>query len=63
MRDPTPIEIEGMMAASEKGGAYLDRIGKTDLATMTNNEWMSFLETAIRAYEEKTMELYGDPPF
>jgi len=30
---------------------------------MTNNEWMSFLETAIRAYEEKTMELYGDPPF
>lgn len=63
MKPPNRYEIEGMYAASETGGAYLEYIGQTDLAKLSEEHWMTFLEKAIRAYEERCMLLYGDPPF
>lgn len=31
------------MAAGEIAGAYLQAVGKTDLATLTGDEWTTFL--------------------
>ena len=39
MIDPTPTEIDGMLAAGKSGGEYLEELRKTDLVTMTPNEW------------------------
>ena len=33
------------------GGQYLDAIGRTDLARMSEDEWKYFIETIIREYE------------
>ena len=67
MRDPNQAEIEGMLKGSEAGGAFLESIGKTDLATLTYDEWMSFIEKVIRTYEKTCLDLYTnggeDPPF
>lgn len=35
-----------------EGGAYLDTIGKTDLATMTEDQWREFLSKVIGGYRE-----------
>ena len=66
MKEPNSFEIEGMYAASDIGGAYLEGIGKTDLVSMSQDEWMTFIERIVRGYEEKCMELYspnGEIPF
>jgi hypothetical protein len=66
MQEPNKFEIQGMYAASEKGGAFLDTIGKTDLAQLSEDQWMQFIETIVRSYEEMCMSLYspnGEPPF
>jgi hypothetical protein len=43
-------------SVSDDAGQYLDALGKTDLATLTRDEWMGFLRTVIIAYQEA-------PPF
>src|SRR5206468_14766 len=45
--NPTPQEIEAMLAASPAGGAYLEKLGKTDMATMTEDEWMGLTEAIV----------------
>jgi hypothetical protein len=42
-------ENQAIEAASDKAGAYLDRLGKTDLATMTGDEWRELLQTVFIA--------------
>lgn len=39
-------EKKAVRAVSNEVGEYLDRIGKTDLATMTEAEWLGFIEHA-----------------
>jgi len=53
MIDPTEHEIDAIMASSEPAGQYLDSIGKTDLATLTEDEWYSFLEVVITGYQDR----------
>lgn len=36
-------ERQAVKDASSAVGEYLDRIGKTDLATMTEDEWLGFI--------------------
>jgi hypothetical protein len=63
MREPTEIEINGIMEAGAVGGEFLDGLGKTDLAVLSPDEYLSFVEKVIRAYENRCMSLYtkGDP--
>lgn len=44
--------IESLAAGKggEEGGAYLDTIGKTDLATLTTDEWFEFLRRIVSGY-------------
>ena len=58
-------QIKAIEAASEPAGAYLDSIGKTDLATLTEGEWYRFLEEVSIAYHEEMdrQRASGAPPF
>jgi hypothetical protein len=42
----TNDEFDSIMAASPEIGAYLERIGKSDLAAMSQVEWLDFLAHA-----------------
>lgn len=63
MIDPTEQEIEAIQAASEPAGEYLESIGKTDLATMTEEEWLTLLEVVVTAFSDKMAALAEEPPF
>lgn len=50
--------------AGEKGGAYLDSIGKTDLAQLSEEEWQQFLLHVVGGYREALKgRLRNEAPF
>ncbi|MFM2090834.1 MAG: hypothetical protein RLZZ127_1323 [Planctomycetota bacterium] len=57
MIDPTPNERDAMGAAGRLGGEYLDSIGKTDLATLTGEQWDTFVEAIVTGYGDRLREL------
>lgn len=50
VRNFDPYELRARTDAGEKAGAYLDALGKTDLATLTAEEWQKFLTTVIHEF-------------
>jgi hypothetical protein len=66
MRDATPNEKDAMQKAGNMGGEYLDSIKKTDLATLTSDEWTCFVECVCTGYTDAMRELRAkdmDIPF
>ena len=59
MTEPSSQEIDALLAASPAGGNYLEGIGKTDLAVLTEDEWMQFLEVVVRAFQNRMAELHA----
>jgi hypothetical protein len=57
MIDPTPNEIAAMRHAGHMAGEYLDSIAKTDLATLSIEEWHSFIECVVTGYCEHFADL------
>lgn len=53
MIDPTKHEIEAMEHAGDMAGEYLDSLGKTDLAKMSQDEWRTLIEVVCGGYVEK----------
>ena len=65
MIDKTPEETRAIReGASHNAGEYLESIGKTDLATLTQEEWFTMLEVAVTGYQDclRWIEM-GEPPF
>ena len=50
MIDPTPNERAAIAHGGAMGGEYLESIGKTDLAGLTDTEWLSFVEAVVTGY-------------
>lgn len=63
--DLAPVEADAIMAASEAVGAHLETLGKTDMATMTEEEWLDFLAAAYSAITGEVRERLatGEVPF
>jgi len=59
MIDPTPNESEAMTVGGQMGGEYLESIGKSDLATLTETEWDRFLDAVVTGYCDHLRELAG----
>lgn len=57
MIDPTDLEIEALYGASNFAGEYLESIGKTDLASLSEDEWMTLMEATVTGYQEKLQNL------
>jgi archaellum component FlaD/FlaE len=53
-------EAKAIEAASPAIGEYLEQIGKTDLAVMTEEEWLGFLAHAYAATCDQVRELWKD---
>ena len=45
------FEIAARNDAGDEAGAYLEKIGKTDLATLTEAEWFEFLRQVLFGFE------------
>lgn len=58
------LETGAAAKASEAAGEYLEQIGKTDLATMTDAEWFGFLAHAYAAVASEVSAVWAaDVPF
>lgn len=58
-------ELGATREAGNQAGAFLDEIGKTDLATLDSDEWSEFLRRIITGFEATIRKriLNGDPAF
>lgn len=59
MIDPTPNEMQAMTVGGQQGGAYLESIAKSDLATLTETEWDRFIDAVVTGYCDHLRELAG----
>lgn len=57
MIDPTKLEMDAVKYGGVMGGEYLDSIGKTDLATLSADEWESFLLCVVGGYHDEIVKL------
>lgn len=58
-------EQKAALAAGDDAGAWLDGIGKTDLAALTKDEWEQFLGMIVLGFQSHMRELIenGEAPF
>ena len=47
MIDATPNEAEAMTVGGQMAGAYLESLGKSDLATLSETEWDCFIDAVV----------------
>ena len=59
MIDPTPNEEAAMAAGGDDAGEYLESLGKSDLATLTQPEWRQLIEIVVTGYCNTLRELAG----
>lgn len=52
MENVTDTEINAMMTAGQKGGEYLEAIGKTDLTSLSQDEYMCFIDAVCTGFCE-----------
>ncbi len=57
MIDPTPNEQNAMTHAGQMGGEYLDSIARSDLASLSPEEWRTFIEAVITGYCDHLRDL------
>ena len=64
MIDPNKHETNALFAASISGGAYVETIGKTDLAVWTEQEWAALIDVIVTSFQDFLRQAYADdPPF
>jgi len=62
--DPNEDEVAAMQAAGTLAGEYLEHLKKTDVATFSEGEWNTLIETVVTGYiEEMQRRTQKDPPF
>jgi len=50
--DPTEAEVAAIHATVEPVGQFLDAIGQTDLAQLSEEDFLTFIEVVVSAYQE-----------
>jgi hypothetical protein len=59
MIDPTPNEQAAIRHGGDMGGEVLDSLGRTDLALLTETEWLAFVEAIVTGYCDRLRDLAG----
>ncbi len=59
MIDPTPNEQAAIRKGGMMGGEVLDSLGRTDLALLSETEWLTFVEAIVTGYCDHLRELAG----
>lgn len=60
---PQHFEKKAILAASEPAGIYIEQLGKTDMATWTEDEWHGFLEVVILSAREHLEPPLSEIPY
>lgn len=55
LSEPTQFERAAMDHAGDMGGEYLESIRKSDLATMTLDEWHTFISCVCGGYVDSLL--------
>jgi len=64
MIDPNEHEAAALRQASAVGGAYIESLGRSDLAQWSAQEWATLIDVVITAFQDHLQEAYTqDPPF
>ena len=57
-------EVNALAAAGQSGGAYVEAIAKTDLATWSEEDWATLIDVVVTAFQDHLRAAYADdPPF
>ena len=56
-------EKRSYLFGGQMGGQYLDSIGKSNLAELSQDEWLEFLHVVCKNYHNKHIELTSNMAF
>ena len=56
MVDPNDQEVAAMAAAADIAGQYIDAVGRSDMATWSEQDWQGFIEAVCGAYVDALVE-------
>lgn len=59
MIDPTPNERAAIRHGGKMDGEVLDSLGRTDLAGLSEAEWLAFVEAVVTGYCDRLRDLAG----
>jgi len=54
--DPNEQEVAAMRTAGDIAGQFIDAVGRTDMATWSEQDWRGFIEAICGAYVEALIE-------
>lgn len=61
MNDLDELQQKALDFSSDQAGAYLESVGQTDLAQLSREQWMQFLQIVVCRYQDKLVELRPCP--
>ena len=56
MVDPNEQEVAAMRAAGDIAGQYIEAVGRSDMATWSEEDWRGFIEAICGAYVDCLVE-------
>jgi len=57
MIDLTPNESATIRHGGKRGGTYLESLGKTDLVSLSEEEWLTFIDAIITGYGDHLRDI------
>jgi hypothetical protein len=63
MIDKDDAERTALREAGQEGGAFVESLGRTELAAWTPQEWATLVEVIVTAYQEALGRLRDGIPF
>ena len=64
MLNPNQHETHALQEAGQAGGAYVEALAKTDLATWSPEEWAHLVDVIVTGFQDSLRTAYADdPPF
>jgi hypothetical protein len=63
MIDKDDDERAALKEAGQEGGAFVESLGRTELATWSPEEWATLVEVVVTAYQDTLGRLRDDIPF
>ncbi len=56
MVDPNDQEMAAMRQAGDVAGQYIEAVGRSDMATWSEDDWRGFIEAVCGAYVDALVE-------
>lgn len=63
MIDKDDEERAALRTAGQEGGAFIESVGRTDLATWGAADWATLVEVIVTAYQDALDRARSDVPF